>query len=173
VEQHVAIDLVSKGVSGAGNQRWADLGAGSGAFTNALGSLLQRGSTIYAVDTNKRALNSISPAPNIHVEKIIGDFTDETLIPPLLNGIIMANSIHYVADKHQLFRMLIKKLNKLGRIIIVEYDMERPSPWVPYPLSFSSLENIISSFGWTIPEKIGQVPSQLNRSDIYSAVIIK
>ena len=173
MEQHIAVDLIRKAVSGTGSQRWADLGSGSGVFTKAIGSLLRAGSTIYAVDTNKSALGSISPVPGIYVEKIIGDFTDENTIPPSLDGIVLANSIHYVADKNRFLRVLIKKLNKPGRIIIVEYDMDRSNPWVPYPLSFMSLEKIINSLGLTAPEKIGQVPSQLNASDIYSAVIFK
>lgn len=54
------VELIRDGVAGAGT-RWADLGAGEGAFTIALAELLGPSAHITAVDRDGRALKD-SPA---------------------------------------------------------------------------------------------------------------
>jgi ubiquinone/menaquinone biosynthesis C-methylase UbiE len=153
-------------------QRWADLGAGQGVFTRALASLLPPRSVIYAIDANKQALDKLSFKSEVSVQKIVGDLTDEQIIPSPLDGILLANAVHYVRNKRELFNMLLRKLDMEGRIIVVEYDLEKANPWVPYPMPFRSLVEHTQSLGLRLPKEIGRVPSRLNTSEIYSALIV-
>ncbi len=86
-------------------QSWADLGCGSGVFTQALANLLAQGSTIYAVDRNKTSLDKIHTNNNIRLEKLCRDFIKDQL-PGNLDGILMANSFHYVNNKNSFIKKL-------------------------------------------------------------------
>jgi ubiquinone/menaquinone biosynthesis C-methylase UbiE len=135
-----AIELINNhNIDTSSTQTWADLGCGSGTFTFALASLLPAGSTIYAIDRSKSSLTKIpSEINNIVIEKKEADFTIDE-IPNELDGILMANSFHYVRNKELFLDKIIAHIKKAGIIIIVEYDTEKSNPWIPYPLSFNSL----------------------------------
>src|SRR5262245_37270960 len=115
---------------------WADLGSGDGTFTLALADLLAPGSTIHAIDKDRPALEHLkSSARDVNIEKHIADFTRAWPIDQPLDGILMANSLHYVRDQESLLRKLAKRLTPHGRFLIVEYDKTFPNPWVPYPIN--------------------------------------
>ena len=57
--------------------------------------------------------------------------------------------------------------------LIVEYDTEISNPWVPFPLSFISLENLFKKAEFTSVIKINEKPSVFRRAKIYSALISK
>src|SRR5215470_12800306 len=79
---------------------WADFGAGSGAFTLALRELVGPEAIIYAVDKDKSALRELE---NFHRGRfhatrnlilLPNDFSGPLDLPPL-DGVMMANSLHY------------------------------------------------------------------------------
>jgi SAM-dependent methyltransferase len=152
---------------------WADLGCGTGLFTMALAHLLHPGSTIHAVDRNRAALNSLSPPPGIILEKLAMDFIHEELPFNHLDGILMANSLHYTEDKISLIRKLESCLKEDGLFLIVEYEINISSRWVPYPASYLTLKQLFEKLGWPLIEKLGEHPSVFQRGNIYSAVIRK
>ena len=79
---------------------WADFGAGGGAFTLALRELTGPTSDIFAIDRDRARLNDLErdyrnhfgDSNNLHI--IPGDFT-HLLDLPVLDGAVMANSLHY------------------------------------------------------------------------------
>src|SRR5438445_4511538 len=85
---------------------WADLGAGSGAFTLALADLLPAGSTIHAIDKDAEALRELETAyahfarsrPVARLKTRRADFTRELDLLSL-DGTLMANSLHFVKEK--------------------------------------------------------------------------
>lgn len=152
-------------------QVWADLGCGTGTFTLALASLLTPGSIIYAVDKNKSSLDKIPEQFNsIKIVKINKDFSDSTL-PENLDGIIMANSLHYIRDKESFIKRISTDLIAEGSYLIVEYDTEKSNPWVPYPISLNSLGILFGRLGYNTVVKINQRPSLYRKEPIYSAVV--
>lgn len=156
------LELIRPGVAGT---IWADLGAGSGAFTLALAELLGPEGKIYAVDKDARGLK---PLASPQIEPVQADFSG-ALELPLLDGILMANSLHYVRDQIALLIKLQGHLRPAGRLLVVEYENRRPSRWVPYPVSFARFGDLAVQAGFSRPERIGVKPSDFGGS-IYAAL---
>jgi len=156
----------------SGSQIWADLGCGEGTFTLALAHLLHKGSLIYAIDKNKTALNKIPDHYEyVFIEKIVSDFAAEKLAFVNADGILMANSLHFIKDKVSFIKAAKEYLKPDHRFLIVEYDMDISNPWVPYPVSFSSLQKLFTSLGYTQITKLHTKPSVYRKENIYSAII--
>lgn len=142
---------------------WADLGCGSGLFSTALAHYLPEGSTIYAIDHK--------PGTRIagHGIRIFDlDFVLDPLPFGPIDGILMANSLHYVQDQPA----FIKKLSfYTSSLIIIEYDIEKPVPtWVPFPVSYSKLS---THFPDRKIVKLGERPSAYGQGNMYSALITR
>jgi ubiquinone/menaquinone biosynthesis C-methylase UbiE len=146
-------------------QKWADLGCGSGLFSKALLSMLNSQSAIYGIDKQPVVFSD----PRINFLSM--DFEKEELTLPLLNGIMMANSFHYVKSKLQVLQKLKKHLLPDGVFLVVEYDTEIPNRWVPYPISFSSAKSLFAQAGFGSIEKINERQSVYNSSKMYAAFI--
>jgi ubiquinone/menaquinone biosynthesis C-methylase UbiE len=149
------VELIRDGVAGAG-MRWADLGAGEGAFTIALAELLGPSARITAVDRDGRALRRLADRSGI--ETRTADFTR-----PLgfsgLNGVLMANSLHFVRDKAPVLELVRRMLVPEGRLVIVEYSTDRGNPWVPHPFSYTRWERMAAEAGFTGTRLLRTIPS--------------
>ncbi|MDP4262861.1 MAG: class I SAM-dependent methyltransferase [Bacteroidota bacterium] len=153
-------------------EQWADLGCGSGTFTLALAGFLQPQSTIYAMDTDISALKQIPGNYNsVAIQKITGDFNKQVLSFKNLDGILMANSLHYVKDKYTFIREASDCLAEGGCFLLVEYDMEQANQWVPYPLSLASVTDLFHEAGFTLIRKLKERPSLFGRAKLYSVII--
>jgi SAM-dependent methyltransferase len=161
---HVA--LLRGGVPGPGGL-WADFGSGAGAFTLALAELIGPAGTIYAVDRDRRGLAALGrslPArfPGVTVHALAADFT-RPLVPPLppLDGAVMANALHFVPDsnKEDVLRLVLGYLRPGGRLLLVEYDVDRGNPWVPFPLSYPRWEALARRAGFARTRLLATRPS--------------
>ena len=151
---------------------WADLGSGDGTFTLALADRLAPGSAIHAIDRDRAALEQLkSSAHDVRIEKHVADFTRAWPIDHPLDGILMANSLHYVRDQESLLRKLTKRLTPDGRFLIVEYDKTFPNPWVPYPLNAKALLELFAAVGYSHCQMLGTRPSSYQRGRIYAALL--
>ena len=142
---------------------WADLGCGDGIFTAALSSLLCPGSAIYAVDMSRRALRALMRQfaehyPEAQISVIRADFTG-ALALPLLDGVVMANSLHFVAQKRPVLTNVTALLKPAGRLIIVEYDTNRSNYAVPHPLDENGFVQLARTAGLCRPRIISRIPS--------------
>lgn len=109
MELSTAVSLIKDGVGADASQYWADLGAGKGTFTTALSTLLKSGK-IVAVDKDKAALKSIKLAnASVQLDLMVNDLLDVKVESESLDGILMANSIHYVRDKVAVFKTLVPR----------------------------------------------------------------
>jgi ubiquinone/menaquinone biosynthesis C-methylase UbiE len=147
---------------------WADLGAGTGTFTKALAELVGANGTIHAVDRDKHALSQLAqsnPAIITHQQ----DFT-EPLSLKNLDGILMANSLHFVRKQTQVLGELSTHLKPNGKFIIIEYNITRANHWVPFPVSFERLKELAAQLGLNEPVKVATRPSSYHR-EMYVAVI--
>ena len=166
------VDLLRGGV-GSPQGVWADLGCGSGAFTLALAELLDAQSVIYAVDIDEHALSDLRRRarlrfPDHDIRTLQADFTQPLGLPPL-DGIVMANSLHFHKEKAPIVLAVRELLKPAGRLILIEYNVDRGNPWVPYPISFDTWRELSLRCGFGSIEKIGAKPSSFLR-EIYASV---
>jgi ubiquinone/menaquinone biosynthesis C-methylase UbiE len=143
---------------------WADLGAGTGAFTLALADLLGPAAHIYAVDKDRSSLQQLERAmgmqfPTADVKYLHADFT-RALELPMLAGVVMANSLHYVRKKDAVLQQVRRLLQPGGRLLVVEYNVDRGNMWVPYPFSYESWESLARQNGFSEVQLLEKVPSR-------------
>jgi SAM-dependent methyltransferase len=145
---------------------WADLGAGEGAFTLALADLLGPGARITAVDRDAGALRRGLAGTGI--ETRVADFT-RPLGLSNLDGIVMANSLHFVRDKAPVLESVLGMLRPGGRLIVVEYGTDQGNPWVPHPFTFERWQRMAAQAGFEKTRLLRTIPSR-HLGSMYSAV---
>jgi ubiquinone/menaquinone biosynthesis C-methylase UbiE len=156
---------------------WADFGAGAGAFTLALRELVGPSAEIYAVDKDRSRLNDLEreyrnrfgEPKNLH--SITGDFT-KPLDLPALNGVVMANSLHFFKEKKKVLEHVRTFLKPEGLLLLVEYNVDSGNPWVPYPLTFETWCALALRTGFNEPRLLTKRPSSFLR-EFYSAMTQK
>jgi ubiquinone/menaquinone biosynthesis C-methylase UbiE len=168
---HVA--LLAGGVTQGEGGAWADLGAGTGAFTLALADLIGPHGVIHAIDRDRAALAElrsafVSAVPQAELRVHVGDFTRRLELADL-DGVVMANSLHFVEDKRAVLALVRGYLKHGGRLLLVEYDSDQGNPWVPHPMSFETWRAIATDAGFLDTRKLATVPSRFLRR-IYSAL---
>ena len=148
-------------------QSWCDLGCGSGTFTIALAQSLTSGSTIHAVDHDPKALARIPDAPpGVTIREVLGDLRNTTLRLPSVDGILMANFLHFIQDQH----LFLTKLQSVTHcFLIVEYERSKPSPWIPYPIGFERLCELFTESGMERVEKLAMRRARFGGT-MYSAL---
>ncbi|HLZ17808.1 MAG TPA: class I SAM-dependent methyltransferase [Cyclobacteriaceae bacterium] len=172
MELTTATALIERGVEKTSHpQTWADLGAGEGLFTNALSRLVAPQSTIYAIDRNERDLQQVEIADSIHLKKIPVDFVKEEIKMDPLDGVIMANALHFVKDSAVFLQKIKKIVKPSGRVIIVEYEMTTPNQWVPYPIGLRKMEALAKQAGLNTPIMLAEAQSVFNNRKIYSVLL--
>jgi ubiquinone/menaquinone biosynthesis C-methylase UbiE len=174
VEHAEAIELIRGAVTVPGGA-WADLGAGAGTFTRALAALVGVGGVVYAVDRDARSLRELAGAASsdgASVRTLVGDFTEPLDDLPRLNGVLVANALHYVpyADQPRVLERIARMVDPPGVVVIVEYERREANRWVPFPLSFEPLRGLAKQAGLADPARLATRPSRYSGS-IYSAVV--
>ncbi len=143
---------------------WADLGAGEGNFSRALADLIGREGHVVAVDKDARALRAIGPG----IETRVADFTRPLGLHDL-DGVVMANSLHFVRDKSPVLESVRRMLRPGGRLIVVEYGTDRGNMWVPHPFTYPQWETMAARAGFRNTRLLKTIPSRWLGS-MYSAV---
>jgi ubiquinone/menaquinone biosynthesis C-methylase UbiE len=148
---------------------WGEFGSGSGAFTLALAELIGPQGRIISVDQNAGALKEQAQRmqaqfPNVPVEFRRADFTRPLDLPPL-DGILMANSLHFIRhrQKPELLSRLKGHLRPGGRLVLVEYNIDAGNLWVPYPFSYPTWETLASQCGFLTTRLVATRPSSFLR----------
>lgn len=170
------IDLIRSGVPRS-DRVWADLGAGCGNFTYALRALLDPAATIYAIDRDERAVRSLgrrvrSDPTGAAIQPVHADFT-APLDLPVLDGVLIANALHFVGDQPAAIDRMMRLVRPGGRLLVVEYELDRSRPWVPVPLPFGRFGTLTVAAGLHNPTLVGQRRSPSTGVTLYAAVAIK
>jgi len=169
------VELIRAGVVGVG-PIWADLGSGDGAFTLALAELLGASGTIHSVDRDGHALERQARVmrdlfPSVALATHVADFTRPLALPPL-DGVVMANSLHFQRDPAPVLELVRESLREGGRLVLVEYGTDHGNHWVPFPLSYRTWTSVAARAGFRETRMIGSVPSRFLGS-IYAAASVR
>jgi SAM-dependent methyltransferase len=174
-QDHVA--LLKGGVPSPGGI-WAEFGSGRGVFTIALAELIGPGGTIYSLDKDEDALRQQARgfrerfpdhSPKIHYIK--EDYRNAVNLPAL-DGVVMANTLHFIKEKIPVLHLILGYLHPGGCLILVEYNSDARNTWVPYPLSYTSWQSIAGQAGFERTRQLDKVPSRF-MGEIYSAASYK
>ncbi len=154
--------LIRPGISGPGGV-WADLGCGDGIFTAALHTLTRPAAEIFGVDRDRRALDALArhfaeSFPDARIRSMRADFTQPLTLPPL-DGILMANALHFVREKQAALKHTAALLKPGGRLIVVEYNTARGNPAVPYPLDEMGFLELACAIGLREARVLVRIPS--------------
>lgn len=169
------VNLLRNGIPNPGGI-WADLGSGTGAFTLALAELLGPGAQIYSVDKKKGALRHQVQEmgrrfPGTQLQTMTADYTRPLDLPPL-DGIVMANALHFQHNKEAVLQLIHRYLQPGGRLILVEYNIDRGNISVPHPLSYPTWQKLAEQNGFTGTRLLHTRPSSFLH-EIYSALTFK
>lgn len=113
----------------------ADIGAGSGYFTIPLARRVGDEGLVYAEDIQKGMVDYVS----MKVEKlemknvviVLGKIDDPILPDNSLNLAFVANTYHEVEKPLLLLENIKKDLRSDGRLVIIDWDPEKESPFGP------------------------------------------
>ena len=172
MNQSDLVALLREGVGDRGG-RWADLGAGAGAFTLALAELIGPRANITAVDRDGRAMRDLvaemgKTFPGVEIDVKVADFTRPLELADL-DGIVMANSLHFVREKEPVLESVRAMLRPGGRLIVVEYGTDHGNLWVPHPFSYVRWELMAARAGFVRTRLLRTIPSR-HLGSMYSAV---
>ena len=150
MDHREATELIADAV-GHGSGVWADIGAGTGTFTRALRSLLHPGSRVYAVDNDAAAITALRKIGN-DVIAIRADFSKSLELPEApVDGMLFANSLHFVPDAGAALKRLVTLVKPRGRVVVVEYDRRSENPWVPHPIGSDRWPDLAAAAGLVNP----------------------
>lgn len=169
------VNLIHAAVPASGGV-WADFGAGGGAFTLALAECLGPSGTIYAVDKDASALRQNQQAlasqfPSVAAHHLTANFTQPLTLPPL-DGLVIANALHFHRHKQPILHQLISYLKPGGQFVLVEYNTDHGNQWVPYPFTYTTWAALAASAGLTNTRQLAARPSRFLH-EIYSAASTK
>ena len=97
----------------------------------------------------------------------MAEFARPLDLPPL-DGVVMANSLHFQRSKDPIIRAVRGYLKPTGRLLLVEYNTDRGNPWVPHPLSYRTWEALARRNGFDDTWLLATRPSRF-LGEIYAA----
>lgn len=157
---------------------WADVGCGDGIFTFLLCEMLRPDSTVYAVDRDRLALERFAQRRGTfslacELTTIHADFTRlRPLHLPPLDGILLANSLHFVADKPPVLKGLADLLKPGGKLVMVEYNTRRGNSAVPFPIHESDFGTLAEAVGLEGARIATRAPSTF-LGEMFTGVAVK
>jgi len=175
MERSEMVALIRGGVPGPGV--WADLGAGTGNFSWALAELIGPQGMIYAIDRDAKAIRQLHQRiaqadPGAAIVPQQADFT-RPLDIPALDGVLLANALHFIRDQPAALALVAGYLRPGGRLLLVEYDLRAPLPWVPFPVSLARLEVLTAEAGFEKPTEIGRRVSPSSGVAMFAALALR
>lgn len=155
---------------------WADVGCGDGIFTFLLCAMLAPGSHIFAVDRDRLALERVSQRKGTlalasELTTLHADFT-RPLHLPLLNGILLANALHFVADKPPVLAGLAGLLKEGGKLVVVEYNTRQGNSAVPFPIHETDFAGLAEAVGLEQAQIVTRAPSTF-LGEMFTGVAVK
>jgi ubiquinone/menaquinone biosynthesis C-methylase UbiE len=144
----------------------ADIGAGSGYYTERLARLVGPTGRVYASDIQAGMLELIrvrvEKARLSNVEMVLGTPTDPKLPPAAIDMALMVDVYHEFSDPQIMLRRIREALKPNGRLILLEYRAEDPR--VPiradHKMSVAQAKLEVEAEGFTLSTVNEELPWQ-------------
>jgi hypothetical protein len=129
---------------------------------------------INAVDKDVNALARIPENINgVWIKKSMIDFLSQNVFFPRLDGVLMANSLHFIPDKEFFLSTIFESLIGDGLFVLVEYDLKTANSWVPYPVTIDEVELLLKDVGFNSFELLSKKPSVYVSHFMYAVLVKK
>jgi SAM-dependent methyltransferase len=92
---------------------------------------------------------------------------------PTLDGILMANALHFILDQAAVLAHVCENLRPGGRFVLVEYEVQRPLAYVPHPVPLRRFMSLAEAVGLVSPARIGERHSPSTGISMYAAIALK
>ena len=139
----------------------ADFGCGAGYFTILLAKMVDKDGTIYAVDVQQSALESVEGRARIdsilNIETIRGDLERENgsrLENKSVDMVMLANILFQSKSKDAILKESKRVLGKNGRLVVIEWnDDAQFGPKPAYRISKEELKKIVKDSGFVLEKE--------------------
>jgi ubiquinone/menaquinone biosynthesis C-methylase UbiE len=142
--------------------RVADVGAGSGYFTEYLSREVGVGGHVYAVDISERSLSQLRRLAEEdgldNIEVIRGEIDDPRLPERSLDAILVVDAYHEMTEYEAMLSGMYGALKPGGRLVILDHIPDDPSEsrdqqTGSHELSIDIVEQEVSAAGFEILER--------------------
>ena len=139
----------------------ADFGCGAGYFTILLAKMVGKDGTIYAVDVQQSALESVEGRARIdsilNIETMRGDLERENgsgLTNKSIDMVMLANILFQSKSKDAILKESRRVLLKNGRVVVIEWNDNAPfGPKPAYRISKEELKKIVKDAGFILEKE--------------------
>lgn len=120
--------------------------------------------TLYAIDQDAAALRAQRDAIPISADFI------QSIELPALDGLLMANALHWVRRQEAVLRLLAGYLKPGGRLLLVEYELQWPRGYVPFPVPYARFEKLAQAAGLRSIERVAERRSPSSGVSMYAGL---
>jgi SAM-dependent methyltransferase len=144
----------------------ADVGAGSGYFTERLAQLVGPTGRVYATDIQQGMLDLLrtrmTRAKIDNVTLILSDPADPKLPANALDMVLMVDVYHELGDPQAVLGHLRRALKPAGRLVLIEYKGEDPSiPIIPsHKMTVAQAKLEVEHEGFVLASADSSLPRQ-------------
>ncbi|KPV52550.1 hypothetical protein SE17_14855, partial [Kouleothrix aurantiaca] len=89
---------------------------------------------------------------------------------PALDGVLMANVLHFLRDQPAALLLAASYLRPGGHVVLVEYDLDAPLRYVPFPVPFARFAALVAQAGLEDATPIGRRVSPSSGVAMYAAM---
>jgi len=144
----------------------ADVGAGSGYFTERLAGLVGQTGRVYATDIQQGMLDllgaRVSRAKLENVTLILSDPADPKLPPNAIDMVLMVDVYHELGEPQTVLGHIRTALKPSGRLVLIEYKGEDPSiPIIPsHKMTVAQAKLEVEHEGFVLASADSSLPRQ-------------
>jgi predicted methyltransferase len=144
----------------------ADVGAGSGYFTERLAGLVGQTGRVYATDIQQGMLDllgaRVSRAKLENVTLILSDPADPKLPPNAIDMVLMVDVYHELGEPQTVLGHIRTALKPSGRLVLIEYKGEDPSiPIIPsHKMTVAQAKLEVEHDGFVLASADSSLPRQ-------------